>query len=100
MGAVLPAAGTPSPYRRGVAGAARADAGAVHRSVPRPLTSFVGRLAELGRLRLCVSGSAPLPADLHHALADGGTSVLERYGLTETLMKADWKVIFPPRAPG
>jgi malonyl-CoA/methylmalonyl-CoA synthetase len=45
------------------------------------------RVGELGRLRLCVSGSAPLPADLHRALAErGGQPVLERYGMTETLM--------------
>jgi malonyl-CoA/methylmalonyl-CoA synthetase len=45
------------------------------------------RVAELGRLRLCVSGSAPLSADLHAALTErGGQRVLERYGMTETLM--------------
>jgi malonyl-CoA/methylmalonyl-CoA synthetase len=45
------------------------------------------RVGELARLRLCVSGSAPLPAELHHVLADrGGQQVLERYGMTETLM--------------
>jgi malonyl-CoA/methylmalonyl-CoA synthetase len=45
------------------------------------------RVGELARLRLCVSGSAPLPAELHRALADrGGQQVLERYGMTETLM--------------
>jgi malonyl-CoA/methylmalonyl-CoA synthetase len=45
------------------------------------------RIAELSRLRLCVSGSAPLPAELHRALAErGGQQVLERYGMTETLM--------------
>ena len=45
------------------------------------------RVAELGRLRLCVSGSAPLAADLHRRIAAAvGTAVLERYGMTETLM--------------
>ncbi|MEM9712661.1 MAG: AMP-binding protein, partial [Actinomycetota bacterium] len=45
------------------------------------------RVAELGRLRLCVSGSAPLPADLHVALTDRtGLRVIERYGMTETVM--------------
>ena len=44
-------------------------------------------LAALGRLRLAVSGSAPLPAELHAALAAGsGQRVLERYGMTETGM--------------
>jgi malonyl-CoA/methylmalonyl-CoA synthetase len=45
------------------------------------------RAAELGRLRLCVSGSAPLAATLFERLAElSGQRVLERYGLTETLM--------------
>ncbi|MEN3284486.1 MAG: malonyl-CoA/methylmalonyl-CoA synthetase [Solirubrobacteraceae bacterium] len=45
------------------------------------------RIGELRRLRLCVSGSAPLPADLHRALADrAGQEVIERYGMTETVM--------------
>jgi len=46
-----------------------------------------GRVAELRRLRLCVSGSAPLPADLHARVSrELGSPVLERYGMTETLM--------------
>jgi malonyl-CoA/methylmalonyl-CoA synthetase len=45
------------------------------------------RAGDLRRLRLCVSGSAPLPADLHAELRERtGQVVLERYGLTETLM--------------
>jgi malonyl-CoA/methylmalonyl-CoA synthetase len=45
------------------------------------------RAGELRRLRLCVSGSAALPAELHQALAErAGQRVLERYGMTETLM--------------
>jgi malonyl-CoA/methylmalonyl-CoA synthetase len=45
------------------------------------------RAGELARLRLCVSGSAPLPAALHEAMAErAGQRVLERYGMTETLM--------------
>ncbi len=44
-------------------------------------------LAALARLRLAVSGSAPLPAELHRAISDGsGPRVLERYGMTETGM--------------
>jgi malonyl-CoA/methylmalonyl-CoA synthetase len=57
--------------------------------VPTMYHRFAGsdRVAELVRLRLCVSGSAALPAELHHALAErGGQEVLERYGMTETLM--------------
>jgi malonyl-CoA/methylmalonyl-CoA synthetase len=46
-----------------------------------------GRAAELSALRLCVAGSAPLPAAQWHALHDHyGVSVLERYGMSETLL--------------
>ena len=39
------------------------------------------------RLRLAVSGSAPLPADIHEQFrARFGSVILERYGMTETLM--------------
>ncbi len=45
------------------------------------------RVGELSRLRLAVSGSAPLSAELHGAIAESAhTQVLERYGMTETLM--------------
>jgi malonyl-CoA/methylmalonyl-CoA synthetase len=45
------------------------------------------RVAELGRLRLCVSGSAPLaPALWEQIRRESGQRVLERYGTTETLM--------------
>ncbi len=45
------------------------------------------RLGELARLRLCVSGSAPLSTELWTAVAErGGQRILERYGMTETLM--------------
>jgi malonyl-CoA/methylmalonyl-CoA synthetase len=44
-------------------------------------------LASLSGLRLAVSGSAPLPAELHEAIRVGsGQVVLERYGMTETIM--------------
>jgi malonyl-CoA/methylmalonyl-CoA synthetase len=43
--------------------------------------------ARLAALRLCVSGSAPLPASLHAEIERAsGQRVLERYGMTETLM--------------
>jgi malonyl-CoA/methylmalonyl-CoA synthetase len=46
-----------------------------------------GRAAELSALRLCVAGSAPLPADLWRRFHDDwGVSVLERYGMSETLL--------------
>jgi malonyl-CoA/methylmalonyl-CoA synthetase len=45
-----------------------------------------GRAGELSSLRLCVCGSAPLAADLWRRLDHEGVSVLERYGMTETLL--------------
>jgi len=45
------------------------------------------RVGELAALRLCVSGSAPLPPAMHQRIAGaGGQLVLERYGMTETMM--------------
>ena len=45
------------------------------------------RVGELARLRLAVSGSAPLERRAAPRLAESaGTQVLERYGMTETLM--------------
>ena len=44
-------------------------------------------LAGLGGLRLCVSGSAPLPPDVFAAVRAGsGQAPLERYGATETML--------------
>ena len=55
--------------------------------------TMYARLAEspgverLGTLRLCVAGSAPLSADLHQRIRERtGQVVLERYGMTETVM--------------
>jgi malonyl-CoA/methylmalonyl-CoA synthetase len=46
-----------------------------------------GRAAALAALRLCVAGSAPLPTDLWWRFArQFGVSVLERYGMSETLL--------------
>lgn len=45
------------------------------------------RVDVLRRLRLCVSGSAPLDPSLHRTLfARCGQAILERYGMTETMM--------------
>src|SRR5207237_4193469 len=55
--------------------------------------ALYARLAEadgidrLGKLRLCVSGSAPRSAERHERIrARSGQTILERYGMTETLM--------------
>ena len=45
-----------------------------------------GRAGRLAALRLCVCGSAPLAAELWHDLRRQGVEVLERYGMTETLL--------------
>ncbi len=46
-----------------------------------------GMAEGLAGLRLCVSGSAPLSRELHAGMrAAAGIVVLERYGMTETLM--------------
>jgi malonyl-CoA/methylmalonyl-CoA synthetase len=45
-----------------------------------------GQARALSPLRLCVSGSAPLAAELWHRFAANGVEVLERYGMTETLL--------------
>jgi len=77
----------------------RFDAGAVLRACAADATMFFGvptmyhrmlghaDVTALGSLRLCVSGSAPLPPPLWGALrAEAGVEVLERYGMTETLL--------------
>ncbi len=59
--------------------------------VPTMYTRLVrdGQAAALRSLRLIVSGSAPLPADLARTVADhAGQLPLERYGMTETIMLA------------
>ena len=72
----------------GVLDAARDHRATLFFGVPTMYARLVAtaRVAELGRLRLCASGSAPLPAALHAELAARATVVLERYGMTETLM--------------
>ncbi len=75
----------------------RFEESAVLRAAPRSTMFFgvptmyhrlavSGRSRELAALRLCVSGSAPLAADLWHRLRADGVAVLERYGMTETLL--------------
>ena len=75
----------------------RFDEGAVLAAAPAATMFFgvptmyhrleaTGEAAALAGLRLCVSGSAPLAPDLWHRLAADGVAVLERYGMTETLL--------------
>jgi malonyl-CoA/methylmalonyl-CoA synthetase len=72
-----------------VAGAAEDHASTLFFGVPTMYHRLVGS-GQIGRLsaqRLCVSGSAPLSAELHGAVtAASRIVVLERYGMTETLM--------------
>jgi malonyl-CoA/methylmalonyl-CoA synthetase len=59
-----------------------------------------GRAADLAALRLCVAGSAPLPADLWARFhREFGVSVLERYGMSETLLTLSNPVV-GERRPG
>ena len=45
------------------------------------------RVGELSQLRLCVSGSAPLPAELNTRFQElAEQEIVERYGMTETVM--------------
>ena len=69
--------------------AARQQAATLFFGVPTMYARLAAspRAPELGALRLCVSGSAPLPPVLFERLAElSGQRVLERYGMTETLM--------------
>lgn len=57
------------------------------------------RAQELARLRLCVSGSAPLSPSLFTRFEHlTGTRILERYGMTETMMLASNPYEGPRRA--
>ncbi len=76
-----------SPYA--VLDAAQAHDATLFFGVPTMYTRLAQspRVGELSQLRLCVAGSAPLSADLHHRLEEAaGVRVLERYGMTETIM--------------
>jgi malonyl-CoA/methylmalonyl-CoA synthetase len=72
----------------GVLDAARRHAATLFFGVPTMYHRLAGspRVAELAALRVCISGSAPLPAALHERLGAAGVRVLERYGMTETVM--------------
>jgi len=69
--------------------AAREQAATLFFGVPTMYARLAAspRVGELAGLRLCVSGSAALPPTVFERLAErGGQRVLERYGMTETLM--------------
>ena len=69
--------------------AARTHAATLFFGVPTMYARLAAsaRVGELGALRLCVSGSAPLAPALFARIAETGHQrVLERYGMTETLM--------------
>ena len=69
--------------------AAQAHDGTLFFGVPTMYTRLAQshRVSELSRLRLCVAGSAALPANLHRRLGEAAdVRVLERYGMTETIM--------------
>jgi len=54
----------------------------------------------LGHLRLCVCGSAPLSPELHRRVEERcGQVVLERYGMTETILTVS-NPLHGPRRPG
>lgn len=77
------------PFSPQVIGEAVADGASLLFGVPTMYHRIAesAHLADLAGLRLAVSGSAPLPAELHEAIRAGsGQAVLERYGMTETVM--------------
>ncbi|UUU34158.1 acyl-CoA synthetase [Streptomyces sp. CA-210063] len=106
------------PLRRGgsVRHLGRFDTGAVARELSAGATMLFGvptmyhRIAEalpadpelakaLGRARLLVSGSAALPVHDHERIAAAtGRRVIERYGMTETLMNTSVRADGEPRA--
>jgi malonyl-CoA/methylmalonyl-CoA synthetase len=73
----------------GVLDAVRSHDATLFFGVPTMYHRFASseRADELAALRLCVAGSAALPAAVHEQLeARAGVRVLERYGMTETVM--------------
>jgi acyl-CoA synthetase (AMP-forming)/AMP-acid ligase II len=87
--------------------AARSSEASLFFGVPTMYHRLVasGRAGDLAGLRLCVSGSAPLSAGLHASASVAiGSVVLERFGMTETLMNVSnrlpagrrWRVCMVP----
>ena len=85
----------------GVLDEARDSSASLLFGVPTMWVRFAesSRVAELARLRLCVSGSAPLAPDVFRALSQlGQQTILERYGMTETVMNVSNPYIGERRA--
>ena len=55
-------------------------------------------VGNVANLRLLVSGSAPLSVQLFHAFEEQGSTILERYGMTETLLTLSNPLVGPRRA--
>jgi malonyl-CoA/methylmalonyl-CoA synthetase len=61
--------------------------------IAREAASDPGLAEAFGRARVLISGSAALPVTVHDRIRElTGQSILERYGLTETLMNAGARV--------
>jgi acyl-CoA synthetase (AMP-forming)/AMP-acid ligase II len=77
-----------SPFDPGAVAEACSDRSTLFFGVPTMYHRLLAQGASaLGRLRLAVSGSAPLAPALWHRLRDeAGVEALERYGMTETLL--------------
>jgi malonyl-CoA/methylmalonyl-CoA synthetase len=71
----------------------------MYHRIARTLPDDPGLAEALGRARLLVSGSAALPVHDHERItAATGQRVIERYGMTETLMNTSVRADGDPRA--
>jgi malonyl-CoA/methylmalonyl-CoA synthetase len=71
----------------------------MYHRIARALPDDKGLAQALAGARLLVSGSAPLPLPDHRAITGAtGCQVIERYGMTETLMNTSVRVDGEPRA--
>ncbi len=60
-----------------------------------------GERWDLSRLRLCMTGGAPMPLEVLRAFEERfGVAVLEGYGLSETSPVASFNMLTRPRKPG
>ena len=71
----------------------------MYHRIAESLPDDPGLAKSLGRARLLVSGSAALPVHDHERIASAtGRRVIERYGMTETLMNTSVRADGEPRA--